>query len=147
MTFRRMAIISLLALAPLAAQEADSSTNDMAAAWLRLPVWSPPTTRQNTNASFDTLRLNLAFPEISERKAIRRRRLASLSMAVLGAVLSSYYQSESDEAYSAYQRSGDVVELERLFRKSRRLDRYAGWSYVAAETGLVWLSVSFILDP
>ncbi|MEE9464555.1 MAG: hypothetical protein V3W14_03130, partial [Candidatus Neomarinimicrobiota bacterium] len=77
----------------------------------------------------------------------RRRRLVSLSLVVLGGLLSRYYQSEADKAYSAYQRSGDVVELERFYRKSRRLDRYAGWCYVAAETGLVVFSVSFIRDP
>ncbi len=80
-------------------------------------------------------------------KWVRWQRLAGLGMVVLGGALSYHYQDQADRAYSAYQRSGDVKELKRLFRKSRQLDRRAGWSYMAAEAGLIIVSVSFIIHP
>ncbi len=147
MRWRLIAIISLLTWAPVAAQNADTTLDDLTAAVLRLPVWSPPISGPATAAHFDTLRLDLTLQERPGLRQIRHRRLISAGLVILGGALSRYYQLEADKAFAAYQRSGDTDRLERLYRESRQLDRYAGWSYVAAEAGLVALSVSFILHP
>jgi hypothetical protein len=81
------------------------------------------------------------------QKWVRWQRLAGLGMVVLGGALSYHYRQEADKAYAAYRRSGNADELDRLFRKSKQLDRRAGWSYVAAEAGLIMVSVSFIIHP
>ncbi len=141
-------VAGILALAPLAAQEADSAlAADIQALLLPLPVWSPPVAGMTMEAPYDTLRLEFAVVKRPVRKWVRRQRLVGLGMMVLGGALSYHYQDQADRAYKAYQRSGDVEELDRLFRKSRQFDRRAGWSYAAAEAGLIMVSVSFIIHP
>ncbi len=147
MSWRFIAIVSLLTLAPLAAQNADSTRDDLTAAVLRLPVWAPPSSGPASAARYDTLRLDFTLQERPGLRQIRRRRLISVGLVVLGGALSRYYQLEAGKAFAAYQRSGDRDQLERLYRESRQLDRYAGWSYVAAEAGLVFLSISLIRHP
>ncbi len=146
MTGRLVVIISLLTFAPLAAQNADSTRDDLTAAVFRLPVWAPPPIGQATVARFDTLRLDFTFQDPRLRQ-IRRWRLIGVGLVVLGGALSRHYQIEADEAFAAYQRSGNEGQLDGLYQESRRLDRIAGWSYVAAEAGLVFLSISLILHP
>ena len=141
-------LAGIRALAPLVAQEVDSTlAGDIQVLLLPLPVWSPPVAGLPAEARYDTLRLEFRPVGQSMRKWVRWQRLAGLGMAVVGGALSFHYQYQADKAYNAYQRSGDVAELNRLFRKSRRLDRRAGWSYMAAEAGLVMVSVSFIIHP
>ena len=141
-------VAGILALAPLAAQEADSAiAGDIQALLLPLPVWSPPVAGLTAGVQFDTLRLEFTALERPVRKWVRRQRLAGLGMVVLGSALSYHYRQEADKAYTAYRRSGNVDDLDRLYRQSRRLDRRAGWSYMAAEAGLIMVSVSFIIQP
>ncbi len=141
-------VAGILALAPLAAQEADSVlAGDIQALLLPLPIWSPPVAGLTAGTQYDTLRLEFAAVERPVRKWVRRQRLAGLGLVVLGGALSYYYRQEADKAYTAYRRSGDTEELDRLYRHSGRLDRRAGWSYVAAEAGLIMVSVSFIIHP
>ncbi|MCH7938426.1 MAG: hypothetical protein IID13_01620 [Candidatus Marinimicrobia bacterium] len=141
-------VAGILALAPLAAQEADSAlAGDIQYLLLPLPVWSSPVAGLTTGATYDTLRLEIKPVGRPILKWVRWQRLAGLGMLALGGTLSYYYRQEADQAFAAYRRSGNPDELDRLFRKSRALDRRAGWSYVAAEAGLIMLSVSFIIDP
>ena len=141
-------VAGILALAPLAAQEADSArAGDIRHLLLPLPVWSSPLDGLTTGATYDTLRLEIKPVGRPILKWVRWQRLAGLGMLALGGTLSYYYRQEADQSFAAYRRSGNPDELDRLFRKSRALDRRAGWSYVAAEAGLIMLSVSFIIDP
>lgn len=138
----------LLALAPLAAQEADSAlAGDIRHLLLPLPVWSSPVDGLTTEATYDTLRLEIEPVGRPILKWVRWQRLAGLGMLALGGALSYNYRQKADQAFAAYRRSGNPDELDRLFRKSIALDRRAGWSYVAAEAGLIMVSVSFIIDP
>ncbi len=141
-------VAAILALAPLAAQEADSAlAGDIQALLLPLPVWSPPVAGMTAGVQFDTLRLEFTTVERPVRKWVRRQRLAGLGMVVLGSTLSYHYRQEAEKAYTAYRRSGNADDLDQLYRQSRRLDRRAGWSYLAAEAGLIMVSVSFIIHP
>ena len=141
-------VAGILALAPLAAQEVDSArAGDIQHLLLPLPVWSSPVDGLTTEVTYDTLRLEIKPVGRPIRKWVRWQRLAGLGMVALGGARSYHYRQEADQAYAAYRRSGNPDELDRLFRKSRALDRRAGWSYVVAEAGLIMVSVSFIINP
>ncbi len=141
-------VAGIMALAPVAAQEADSTrAGDIQSLLLPLPVWLPPVAELTPEAAYDTLRLEFRPVGRSMRKWVRWQRLAGLGMVVLGSTLSYHYQQEADKTFAAYRRSGNPDELDRLFRMSRQLDHRAGRSYAAAEVGLIMVSVSFIIDP
>ena len=70
-----------------------------------------------------------------------------MGLAVVCGVLSYYYHREAEATYEKYQASGDSAKLDKLFRKTQRLDRLAGGSFFGLEAGLLLVTFSVILAP
>lgn len=113
---------------------------------LLLPAWIPP-----FGAAIDTATDSLLQPVLPElRKAMplsRMQRWLGMGLIAAGSVLSYHFHDLAEDAYQEYVASGNPEELDRLFARAERFDRLSGWSFVAAETGLVLISLSIVFGP
>lgn len=149
----RLGLLSLLLFsAPLPGQtygvRPDSTRSVLALpATVMFPVWVPPEGHSAGGTTPDTLSLEYRPPLPARSAWLKRQRWLGLGLVVVSGALSYYYHQEAEATYQAYLTSGDPAELDDLFDRTERLDRRAGWCYLGAETGLVVVAVSFILDP
>jgi hypothetical protein len=71
-----------------------------------------------------------------------------LGMAMMGIFggLTYYFHQEAEEAYAAYLKSGKISEIDRLYDRAIRYDRYKGWTYAGMELGFFITVLSFDLE-
>jgi len=103
---------------------------------------------QDIPASIDTLKI--AHPEILRIQPAAKHKIEWKKQQIIGvwmiAVcggLSYYLHMEANEAYDAYLHSGSHNEMNRLYRKSQRLDRLNGLAYAGTEVGFLFTVFSF----
>jgi hypothetical protein len=113
---------------------------------LLLPAWIPPSASPVDSAP-DSLLLPV-LPELRKTKPHSRvQRWLGVGLIAAGSALSYHYHNLAEDAYQEYVTSGNPMELDRLFARAERFDRLSGWSFVAAEAGLVLISLSVVFGP
>ena len=146
---RHSLLLLMLALAPLAAEQTDTvyTAATEPISFTLLPLWTIPEGLTVPAALPDTLFLALQVDKAPRSTWVRRQRWLGLSMALFFSAVSYHYQREADATYQTYRTTGNVGELDALFRETQRLDRLAAWGYLGAEVGLVLVTISFIFGP
>ncbi len=84
-----------------------------------------------------------AYPDQGPRLSWNKQRLIGMGFMTLFAALSYYFHQQADEYYQQYLQAGSYHEIDRLFKKAQRFDRYAGWSYCGMELGFVFTVFTF----
>jgi hypothetical protein len=130
----RLIVICCLCFTFVAGQgrEEGSSPNS------QLPLWTPPDSL--TQVPNDTLTLNV------DQKPLRTAlfiRWVGAGLTIVSGALSYSYHRQAEEAYQAYLRTGNIAEMDRLYQRAAKLDRYVGITYVGVEVGLLLFAYSF----
>ncbi len=146
MSARHSVLLLMLALAPLAAQQTDT-VHTAATSFSLLPLWTFPEGLTVPATPPDTLFLTMEVPMMPRSRWVRGQRWLGLGMTLFFSAVSYHYQQEADAAYQAYRSTGDIGELDALFRETQRLDRLAAWGYLGAEAGVALVTYSFIFGP
>jgi len=84
-----------------------------------------------------------AYPDQGPQLSWPKQRLVGLGAMALFGALSCYFHHQADEYYQQYLRAGSYRQIDRLFEKSQRYDRYAGWSYFGMEISFVFTVFTF----
>ncbi len=85
----------------------------------------------------------LALRAVDPQLEWNRQRLLGMGMLLVFGGLAYTFHQEAEVNYTAYLRSGDFEEMDRLFQESERYDRLTGWSYVGVELGFILTVMSF----
>ena len=149
MPSRHSLLLMMFALAPLAAEQTDTvrtaATDPIS--FTLLPLWTFPEGLTVPAAPPDTLFLTPQDHKAPRSRWVRGQRWLGLGMALSFSAVSYHYQREAETAYQDYRTTGDIGELDALFRETQRLDRLAAWGYLGAEVGLALVTFSFIFGP
>ena len=107
-----------------------------------LPIWI---SQQNTQTVtfFDTLRL---IEPVQTPKGVLIQRWIGIGIMSIAGILAYNFHQQANNAYADYESSGHIEEMNDLFSKTERLDRYSGMSYIGVEVGFL-LFVSSFKDP
>ena len=107
-----------------------------------LPMWiSQPNTE--TATILDTLNL---FEPAQTPKGVLIQRWMGIGIMSIAGILAYNFHQQANNAYADYESSGHIEEMNDLFSKTERLDRYSGMSYIGVEVGFL-LFVSSFKDP
>ena len=149
MTNRSGLLLVLLFCVPLSGQtpgtlpDSTRTVPDLPAIRM-LPVWVP--SEDYIATAPDTLYFEYPAPVPQRNIWLKGQRWLGLGMVVLFSSLSYYYHQEAEAAYQDYLSSGDPAELDDLFDQAQHRDRMVGWCYLGAETGLLLVAFSFLID-
>jgi|GEM_PF-6114037 len=79
----------------------------------------------------------------SENPKAHLIRKAGIGIFLLSGLISIHYQQEANSKYEQYLRTGNPSQMDRLYKQTANFDRYAGWSYVGLEAGIILFIYSF----
>ncbi len=110
---------------------------------LPLPATNlPEFIRQDSIYIFLPDTINNQHEESGSHKAHLIRK-AGLGIFLLSGLISIHYQTEANNTYNQYLRTGDPRQMDPLFKRTAQLDRQAGWSYVGMEAGILLFIYSY----
>ncbi|MBC8346286.1 MAG: hypothetical protein ISR82_04630 [Candidatus Marinimicrobia bacterium] len=126
--------ILLLCLSNLTAQSANPLPQSIGAL--------PEFIRQDSTHVFlpDSVQTQTKHSTSHETRMIRK---AGIAIFIVSGLISMKYQQEASKSYQQYLSTGNPNRMDDLFKQAESFDRYAGWSYVGMETGILLFIYSF----